>query len=185
MFVFIFLVLHLNLPISILSLACSACVNHQPSLNNQLKRNLETVIMVFTLVYEFSCCLLFIFANFPGGSDGKASVYNAGDPGSSPGLGRSPGEGNGNPFQYYCLENPTDRGAWQAPVYGVAESRTRLSDFTSLLLSTSPNLNSFVNTKCICRYNMLKYQLIVYFLCLKISFTTCLFVAVLSAVQNL
>ena len=50
--------------------------------------------------------------DFPVGSDGKASVYNAGDPGSSPGLGRSPGEGNGNPLQYYCLENPMDRGAW-------------------------------------------------------------------------
>ena len=49
---------------------------------------------------------------FSGGSDGKASVYNAGDPGLSPGLGRSPGEGNGNPLQYYCLENPMDRGAW-------------------------------------------------------------------------
>ena len=136
MFVFIFLVLHLNLPISILSLACSAWVNHQPSLNNQLKRNLETVIMVFTLVYEFSFCLLFIFANFPGGSDGKASVYNAGDPGSSPGLGRSPGKGNGNPLQYYCLENPVDRRAWQAPVYGVAKSQTRLSDFIFYFLSS-------------------------------------------------
>ena len=49
---------------------------------------------------------------FPGGSDGKASVYNAGDPDSIPGLGRSPGEGNDNPLQYYCLENPMDRGAW-------------------------------------------------------------------------
>ena len=49
---------------------------------------------------------------FPGGSDGKESVYNVGDPGSSPGLGRSPGEGNGNPFQDYYLENPMDRGAW-------------------------------------------------------------------------
>ena len=49
---------------------------------------------------------------FPGGSDGKASVYNAGKPGSIPGLGRFPGEGNGNPLQYSCLENPTDRGAW-------------------------------------------------------------------------
>ena len=49
---------------------------------------------------------------FPGGSSGKASVYNAGDLGSIPGLGRSPGEGNGNPLQYYCLENPMDRGAW-------------------------------------------------------------------------
>ena len=57
------------------------------------------------------------------GLDGKASVYNAGDPGSSPGLkiglGRSPGEGNGNPLQYYCLENPMDRGAWKATVHGV------------------------------------------------------------------
>ena len=46
--------------------------------------------------------------NFPGGSDGKVSAYNAGDPGSIPGSGRSPGEGNGNPLQYSCLENPID-----------------------------------------------------------------------------
>ena len=51
-------------------------------------------------------------SHFPGGSDGKASVYNAGDLGSIPGLGRSSGEGNGNPLQYHCLENPMDRGAW-------------------------------------------------------------------------
>ena len=50
-------------------------------------------------------------AGFPGGSDGKASVYHAGDPGSIPGWGRSPGEGNGNPLQHSCLENPTDGGA--------------------------------------------------------------------------
>ena len=62
----------------------------------------------------------------------KASAYNAGDPGSIPGLGRSTGEGNGNPLQYSCLENPMDRGAWQAIVHGVAKSLTRLSDFTSL-----------------------------------------------------
>ena len=74
----------------------------------------------------------FCLTYFPGGSDGKASVYNAGDPGSIPGLGRSPGEGNGNPLQYYCLENPMDRGAWQAAVHGVAKSRRRLSDFTFL-----------------------------------------------------
>ena len=48
---------------------------------------------------------------YPGGSDGKASAYNVGDPGSIPGSGRSPGEGNGNPLQYSCLENPMDRGA--------------------------------------------------------------------------
>ena len=56
--------------------------------------------------------LLFLVWDFPGGSDGKASVYSAGDLGSNPGLGRSPGEVNGNPLQYYCLENPMDRGAW-------------------------------------------------------------------------
>ena len=50
--------------------------------------------------------------HFPGDSDGKVSVYNAGDMDSIPGSGRSPGEGNGNPLQYYCLENPIDRGAW-------------------------------------------------------------------------
>ena len=49
--------------------------------------------------------------DFPGGLDGKASVYNVGDLGSIPGLGRSPGEGDGNRLQYYCLENPVDGGA--------------------------------------------------------------------------
>ena len=66
---------------------------------------------------------------FPGGSDSKASTWNAGDPGSIPGSGRSPGEGSGNPLQYSCLENPKDRGAWWAAVHGVARSRTRLSAF--------------------------------------------------------
>ena len=69
---------------------------------------------------------------FPGGSEVKASACNAGDVGLIPGLGRSPGEENGNPFQYSCLENPMDGGAWRATVRGVAKSRTRLSDFTSL-----------------------------------------------------
>ena len=61
---------------------------------------------------------------FPGGSDSQDSVCNAGNPGLIPGLGRSPGEGNGNPLQYSCLENLVDRGAWQAPVHGVAKSQT-------------------------------------------------------------
>ena len=65
---------------------------------------------------------------FPGGSDGKESACNAGDPGSVPGLGRSPGEGNGNPLQYSCLENPMDRGTGQATVHGVAKSWTRMRD---------------------------------------------------------
>ena len=59
---------------------------------------------------------------FPGGSDGKDSTCNARDLGSTPGGGRSAGEGNGNPLQYSFLENPMDRGAWQAADHGVAES---------------------------------------------------------------
>ena len=65
---------------------------------------------------------------FPGGSDSKVSARNAGDPDSVSGLGRSPGEGNGNPVQYSCLENSSDRGAWLARVHGFAESRTWLSN---------------------------------------------------------
>ena len=56
----------------------------------------------------------------PGGLDGKESACDAGDPGLIPGSGRSPGEGNGNPLKYSCLENPRDRGARQATVHGVA-----------------------------------------------------------------
>ena len=62
---------------------------------------------------------------FPGGSEVKASAWNAGDMGSIPGSGRSPGEGNGNPLQYYCLKNPMDRGAWQTTVHGVAKESDR------------------------------------------------------------
>ena len=65
---------------------------------------------------------------FPGGSDGKESVCNAGDLGSIPGLGRSPGGGYGNALQYSCLENPMDRGAWQATIHGVAKSQTQGHD---------------------------------------------------------
>ena len=70
------------------------------------------------------------FRGFPGGSEVKASACNVGDPGSIPGLGRSPGEGNGNPLQYSCLENPMDGGAWSAAVHGVATSWAQLSAFT-------------------------------------------------------
>ena len=61
---------------------------------------------------------------FPGGSEVKASAWNVGDPGSIPGSGRSPGEGNGTPLQYSSLENPMEGGAWQATVHWVAKSQT-------------------------------------------------------------
>ena len=62
---------------------------------------------------------MYVYNWTSGGSDGKASAYSAGDPGLIPGWGRSPGEGNGTPLQYSCLENPMDRGALQAIVHGV------------------------------------------------------------------
>ena len=72
-------------------------------------------------------CLLHA-EGFPGGSDNKESAHNMGDPGSIPGLGRSPGEENGNPLQYSCLENPMDGGALRATVCGVAKSWTWLNN---------------------------------------------------------
>ena len=68
------------------------------------------------------------YGAFPGGSNGKESACNAGDPGSTPGSGRSPGEGNGNSLQYSCLENPMGRGAWWATVHGVVKNWTWLSN---------------------------------------------------------
>ena len=70
----------------------------------------------------------YLSTDFPSNSDGKPSVCNAGDPGLIPGWEKSPGEGNGNPLQYPCLENSMDRGAWRAIVHGVAKSQTRLND---------------------------------------------------------
>ena len=78
-----------------------------------------------TFEFQISNAFFFFFSiskqhvGFPGGSDGKESTCNAGDPGSVPGLGRSPGGGNGNPLQYSCLENSMDRRAWLATVHGV------------------------------------------------------------------
>ena len=101
---------------------------------------------------------------FPGGSDGKESACNVGDQSSIPGSGRSPGEGNGNPLQYSCLENPMDGGAWWATVLGVTKSRTEqlhsslmgyvpklFHTFSSLLSLTLPSqmmalLSYFIHT---------------------------------------
>ena len=72
-------------------------------------------------MYDPANLLVSIYMGFPGGSEGKASACDAKDPGSIPGSGRSPGEGNGNPFQYSCLGNPMDGGAWWAIVHGVTK----------------------------------------------------------------
>ena len=71
---------------------------------------------------------IYIYNGLPSGSEGKESACNAGDPGQIPRWGRPPGEGNGNPLQYSCLENPVDRGAWQATVHGAVQSQTQLSN---------------------------------------------------------
>ena len=82
-----------------------------------------------------------IHLGFPGGSEGKESVCNAGDLGSISGSGRSPGEGNGYPLQYSCLENPMDRGAWQ--VQSVGSQRVRHSRATNFhFFFPPPNLSS-------------------------------------------
>ena len=72
---------------------------------------------------------------FPGGSESKESACSGGDPVSIPGLRRSPGEGNNNPLQHSCLENPMDRGAWQTTVHWVTKSQKQLSHFTFFRVS--------------------------------------------------
>ena len=104
---------------------------------------LKKVIQCLTLAFLFSLDLrIFFFSflfcisgllGFPGGSDGKESTCNAGELGSLPRLGRSPGEGNGNPLQYSCLENLLDGGAWWATVHGGHKE----SDMTERLHSLS------------------------------------------------
>ena len=79
--------------------------------------------------------MLNIFRGFPGSSDGKESACNAGDLGSIPGSGRSPGEGNGNPLQDSCLENPMDRGAWWVTVHRVAKSQAWLRTYSANIIS--------------------------------------------------
>ena len=90
------------------STAVSALASFLNSLFQNRKFNKIEVVIHSTL----NSSNLWLAWDFPGGSDGKASAYNEGDLGSIPGSGRSPGEGNGNPLQYSCLENPMDREAW-------------------------------------------------------------------------
>jgi len=84
--------------------------------------------------------------SFPGDSADEESACYAGDLGSIPGSGRSPGEGNDNPLQYSYLENSMDRGAWQAIVHRVSKSRTQLSDFFFFFYYTRGASNSLLIT---------------------------------------
>ena len=88
--------------------------------------------------------IFFYYTGFPGGSDSIESSCNAGDPGSILGSERSPGEGNGNPLQYSCLENSMDRGAWWAPVHGLTKSRTQLKQ----LNTHTSNTDSYFISNC-------------------------------------
>jgi len=86
--------------------------------------------------------------NFPGGSYGKEFACSAGDLGLIHGSARSPGEGNGNPLQYPCLENSKNGGAWQATVHGVAKSWTQLSNFTSLHFTSQGRSQAWWPAQC-------------------------------------
>ena len=83
------------------------------------------MVTLICLEIDYGC---FCIMGFPGGSVVKNLPTKARNVGLIPGLGRSPGEGNGNPLQYPCLENPMDRGTWWIAVHGVTKSRARLSD---------------------------------------------------------
>ena len=94
-----------------------------------MESQLYHVLKMIVYLERYSLYIFIWCKCFPGGSDGKGSIYNMGDLGLIPGLEISPGEGNGYSLQYSGLENSMDRGAWQAAVHGVAKSRTWLSNF--------------------------------------------------------
>ena len=89
---------------------------------------LKPYLLVETLLNNTLDPTTFIDISFPVGSVGKEAPCNVGDLGLIPGWGRSPGEGNGNPLQYSCLENSMDRGAWWTTFHGVTKESDRMSD---------------------------------------------------------
>ena len=142
--------------------AWKQCAYYRPLLTNVLlpKRHMRALLVFFKESFSSLCfwsvnvppfhLLVYLLTlwpvhfsfyyhvDFPGGSDSKASACNVGDLGSIPGSGRSPGEGNGDPLQYPCLENPMDGGAWWTTVYRVAESdTTKQPHFTCCLVAKS------------------------------------------------
>ena len=99
------------------------------------------LFMFITIIRVF----LYFLYDFPVVQMVKKSACNAGDQGSIPKLVRSSGEGNSNPLQYSCLENPMDRGVWQTTVHGIAKSQTRLSDLTTFLYL---EMSNFLSHEC-------------------------------------
>ena len=87
---------------------------------NIVQQKIKVLTILFSIFTSFTPCQP---RGFPGGSDSKEFACNVGDLGSIPGLGRSSGEGNSNPLQYSCLENPIDSGAWKTTVHGVTKSQ--------------------------------------------------------------
>ena len=106
------------------------CSNSRPS-SQWCCLTISSLLPLSFCLPSFPGSGLFQWVGFLCGSVVKNSPSSAGDAGSVPGSGRSPGEGNGYPLQYSRLGNPMDRGAWWARVHGIAKSSTRLSDFTS------------------------------------------------------
>ena len=121
----------------------------------------QSLLLILLLI------LLIIIQGFPGSSDGKASAYNVGDLGSISGSGRYPGEGNGNPLHYSCLENPMDGGAWWATVHGVGKS-----DTTNNWASTMPSrfIHVVTNDRISSFYGWIAFH----FICIYIYITFCL-----------
>ena len=117
--------------------------------------------------------------SYPGGSDGKESTCNAGNVGSIPGSGKSPGEGNGNPLQYSRLGNPTDIGAWQAAVHGVTKSQTRLSTWPIYVCPKRTVLNilfgNMFSQKYTNVYSILNYIYLYNYICIYDNFDTIYF----------
>ena len=97
-----------------------------PSIVLQALCLLDLIPWIYLSLPVYNCKGFDLVWGFPSGSEVKASASNVGNPGLIPGLGRSPGEGNDNPLQYSCLENPMDRGAWRATVHGITKSQTQL-----------------------------------------------------------
>ena len=102
-------------------------------------KGLLTAVKILNGVKEIWVLMSF-FSGLLWWLSGKDSAWNAGAPSLIPGLGRSPGEGNGNPLQDYCLGSPMDRGAWESIVHGITKSQTQLSNWARM-----PFISVFLN----------------------------------------